>query len=97
MSKKNKPQSSYTGITLQQWRSDTVRLGWAQREPVFSEIVSVVLNEAYIALAPIPGATENCRLGRAEGYHMALEVLRAMAQSVQKPTPQIEPTYESES
>lgn len=96
MAKKNKPAASFTGVTLEQWRSDTERLGWAQREPIFREILSVVQNEAYIALAPIAGVTENCRLGRAEGYHMALEVLRAMTQKIPKPTPPIEPTYEVE-
>lgn len=96
MAKKNKPSAIFTGITLEQWRSNSERLGWAQREPVFKEIISVVQNEAYIALAPVSGVTENCRLGRAEGYHMALEVLRAMTQKIQKPMPQIEPTYERE-
>ena len=96
MPKKNKPAVGFTGIALDQWRSDSQRLGWAQREPIFREILSVVQNEAYIALAPIAGVTENCRLGRAEGYHMALEVLRAMARKIEKPIPQIEPTYEAE-
>lgn len=96
---KNKPAPKFTslvGVSLEQWRSDVQKLGWAQREPVFREIVSVVHNESYLAIAPTAGVSENRMLGRAEGYHMALEVLRAMAVKIEKPIPQLEPTYERE-
>lgn len=53
----------------------------------------MVQNEAYMALAPVPNTTENCRLGRAEGYQMALEVLRQMAEKISKPIPPLEPEY----
>jgi hypothetical protein len=96
MPKKNKPPVSFTGLTLEQWRSDVPHLRWAQREPIFREILSVIQNESYLALAPLDKVTENRMLGRAEGYAMALEVLRAMAVKIEKPIPQIEPTYEAE-
>lgn len=100
MKTKQKPAPKFTslvGVSLEQWRSDIPKLGWAQREPVFLEIVSVVHNESYLALAPVAGVSENRMLGRAEGYQMALEVLRAMAVRIEKPVPQLEPTYEMES
>jgi len=93
---KNKPPIVFTGLTLEQWRSDAPHLGWAQRESIFREIFSVVQSESYVALAPIVGGTENRMLGRAEGYAMALEVLRSMAVKIEKPIPQPEPTYEAE-
>jgi len=89
-----KPKPVLLGISLDQWRSDSARLQWAQQQIVFKEIVTVIQNESYLALAPIPGGSENRMLGRAEGYHMALEVLKSMAQRIELPVPSIDPTYE---
>jgi len=94
MPKKLKPKPVIVGISLEQWRSDSQRLAWCQHQMLFKEIVGVVQNEAYLALSPIQGGSESRMLGRAEGYHMALEVLRSMARGIDLPVPQLEPTYE---
>lgn len=91
-----KPEPVLVGISLEQWRMDQQRLAWAQHQNLFKEIVGVVQNESYLALAPIPGGSESRMLGRAEGYHMALEVLRSMARHIELPAPQLEPTYEAD-
>lgn len=92
--KKNKATLILSGITLDYWQSDNERLAWAQQADRFREIVSVLINERGRALfAPVP-MSENRLLGRAEGYELALEVLRAMAQGPTIPPPALEPTYE---
>ena len=90
--KKNLP-AGYNGITLEQWRTDPSHLRWSQSDPMFRQLLAVVVNEAHVALAPLPGVTENRILGRAEGYQMALEVLRSTSMKPFKPEIVGEPTY----
>lgn len=83
-----------SGLTLDHWQADGERLAWAQQTERFREVLSVLINERTRALSiPFP-MTENRLLGRAEGYELALDVLRAMAQGPTMPTPSLEPTYE---
>lgn len=90
--KRNNP--TVTGLNLEQWKNNSSRLVWAQQDPLFKEIVSVVQNASHLALVVVPGATENRMFGRAEGFQMALDVLNEMAKKPDKPKPSIEPTYE---
>jgi hypothetical protein len=98
MSKKTKPKpkpaQQFTGVTLDQWKSDHENIRWCQTSPHFQVICSVVLNEMQRAAAPEQGCSEGRAYGRVEGYMSALEVLRDMGRPPVKPVLPISPTHD---
>jgi hypothetical protein len=83
MSKKTKPKpkpaQQFTGVTLDQWKSDHENIRWCQTSPHFQVICSVVLNEMQRAAAPEQGCSE---------------VLRDMGRPPVKPVLPISPTHD---
>lgn len=92
--KKPKSPPQFTGTTLDQWLSDFENIRWAQQEPKFHMLVSVVLNEQQRAAAPESGCSEGRAYGRVEGYYAALEVLRSLGRRPPKPVPDVEATHD---
>lgn len=78
-STRRKVTPSFTGMTLEQWQSQTDLVGWAQREPIFKQINYVILNELPRVTEEIAGCSEGRALGRIEGFKLALLVLRSLA------------------
>lgn len=94
-STRRKLEPSFTGMTLEQWRSQTELVAWAQREPVFRQIGYALLNELPKTTETIAGCSESRALGRVEGFKMALMALRSMASKLVL-TPEVpEPTFET--
>lgn len=79
MSSKKKPVPSFSGITLEQWQSQTDLVAWAQRDPMFRQINYVLLNELPRVTEDIVGCSEGRALGRVEGFKLALLILRSLA------------------
>lgn len=84
MKVRRKTEITYTGITLEQWQSATENITWAQQEPRFKAMVSVVLNESRLAHQLASGCSEGRAFGRVEGYHAALEVLRSLGRKPER-------------
>ena len=84
----------FIGVSLQQWRSDKERLEFAQRNAVFKEIISVVHHESPMVLLTASGCSGERAFGRAEGYQMAIDVLRSMAEPNPKLVPVPEPNFD---
>ena len=76
MAKTNREQ--FTGLTLEQWLSDIGNVTWAQQEPRFKMMLSVLLNESTRISGTVAGCSEGRAFGRIEGYTMALEDLRKL-------------------
>lgn len=92
-----KPKLFLSGIRLDNWRDDPARVNWANTDPIFREVVSVLTNERTTAADSHLPLSENCRLGRLEGYEKALEVLHLMTQAPPLPErSEGKPTYEPE-
>jgi hypothetical protein len=66
-------------LNVEGWRKDPSRIVWAQQEPMFRDLATVLINERARALAFDPTVTESVRLGRVQGYEAAVEVLRELA------------------
>src|SRR5690349_5601239 len=94
MARRRKPQEVFTGITLEQWQRNPENILWAQREPRFKEILSVILNESPVAYQTASGCSEGRAFGRVEGYLMALEVMRKLAKREDKEVRELEPTFD---
>lgn len=88
--RKPRPEWSYSGLTSELWRSEPSRVGWAQRSQEFRDLLTVMTNERASAFMAMPGTTENCKLGRVEGYEIALKTLRELAMGIDL-TPHAEP------
>lgn len=87
---KIKPSEQFTGLTLEQWHQETDNITWAQQEPRFKMMLSVILNEVDTAHKTCAGCSEGRAFGRVEGYHMAIEVFRSLARKPTKPPPEPE-------
>lgn len=84
-------------MDLPRWQADTKRIQWAQNTDQFRDIITVLNNERGRALAAPIGMTENRLLGRAEGYEMALNVIRQLAtHEPATPPSQEKPEYKSQ-
>lgn len=92
-----KPQITLSGATLDFWRSSPALLSWAQTDQTFRAVIAVVTNERGIVRNQFPNDTEGQRLGRVEGYEMALGVLHALAAGADSvPPPPPDPTYQAD-
>lgn len=83
---------------LDAWRADPSNLTWAQSDPRFRDIVSVLTTERRRALLAASDRTQvdNRHLGRLEGYELALQVLSDMTTGTPtEPASLGEPTYET--
>jgi hypothetical protein len=84
--------------TLESWQSDPSLIRWAQTDPTFRMAVTVLINERirvhdYLMNEPL---TENCRLGRVQGYEKAIEIMKELAMGKPQPPPDMgQPTYQS--
>lgn len=88
-----KPSWSWSGMTALTWRSEPASVEWAQRDPRFRELTTLMLNERIQATA-FAAMSESRALGRLEGYQIALDVLASLT-SIYKPASahNPEPTY----
>lgn len=86
-----KPADQFTGITLEDWWADVNNITWAQQEPRFRVMLSVILNESRLAHETAAGCSGERAFGRVEGYHMALNVMRGLGQRPPKPPKEPEP------
>lgn len=75
---KGKPTEQFTGLTLEQWLADVSNITWAQQEPHFKMMLSVLLNETRVTYLGAEGCSEGRAFGRVEGYNLAIEVLRSL-------------------
>ncbi len=97
MAARRKPDISFTGVTLEQWQSDVNNLTWAQQEPRFRALVSVVLNESHLAHETVAGCSGERAFGRVEGYHLALNVLRSLTKKPMRQSPDLPETFDEPS
>lgn len=88
-----KPSWTFSGMTLDLWRSDTGLIAWAQTDPHFRDLLTVMTNSRARILTPLPGTSENFQCGRFTGYEEALSDLRKLAEGVE-PTPPLPPEQE---
>lgn len=90
-----KPPWQWSGLTATTWRNDTANVTWAQQDPRYKELVTVLTNERLRAFLPCnPPISENRALGRLEGFQIALDVLAELATLVGPPLArEVEPTY----
>ena len=77
--KKNEKHLELDGLTLEDWRKDSQLLRWSQTNRVFRLLTTVLVKERKRAHVEEPLLSENRRLGRIEGYEMAIGVLGDMA------------------
>jgi hypothetical protein len=89
---KARPIEQFTGLTLEQWLSDVNNISWAQQEPRFKMILSVLLNAS--RTVPISECSEGRALGRVEGFMYALLVLQGLARKPDKPLRELEATFD---
>lgn len=91
-----KPAWTFAGLTAEQWQADSERVRWAQVDPMFRDILTVVIN------ARIPthttnqtgGHSESYHLGVVRGYEAAIGVLQSLAQGqLPPPSPLGDPDY----
>ncbi len=76
------------------WQSDTDSVTWAQQDSRFRSIVTVLTNERTRIFESLDYGSENRRLGRLEGYQIALQVLQELTTLPPTTKPPIdEPTY----
>lgn len=94
---RKKTEKTFTGLTLEQWQSSLENIQWAQDEPRFKMMLSVILNQCSLAHQSAAGCTGERAFGRVEGYHMALEVLRSMAKRAEKPPSPLQETFDEPS
>lgn len=85
-SARRKVEESFTGMTLEQWQTNTDLIAWARREPIFKQISYILLNESLKVKDTVNGCSGERAFGRVEGYQMALEVLRALTVKPTKET-----------
>lgn len=74
-----KPVTPLGLATLESWQSDSSNVQWAQEDDRFRLAVTVLINERQRAFDYQPGETENCRLGRVQGYEKALSIVKELA------------------
>jgi hypothetical protein len=82
---------------LDAWRSDPSNISWAQTDPRFRDVISVLVTERKRAQEAALDRTQvdNRHLGRFEGYELALQVLSDMTTGTPvQPASLAEPTYE---
>lgn len=89
-----KPFEQFTGLTLEQWRSDVSNITWAQQEPRFKMMLSVLLNESTTAIKTAAGCSEGRAFGRVEGYNMALDALRSLGQRPERRAKEPDATFD---
>lgn len=90
---RRKQTEQFTGLTLEQWLSDVSNITWAQQEPRFKMMMSVLLNE--LPNVKIDSASsEGCRLGNVQGYLKALEVFRKLGQRPERKSREPEATFD---
>ena len=94
MAARPKPTELFTGLTLEQWLGDTNNITWAQQEPRFKMMLSVLLNESSITYLGANGCSEGRAFGRVEGYNQAIEVLRSLGRRPDRKTKEPDATFD---
>lgn len=94
---RRKPEITFTGATLEQWHADIDNITWAQQEPRFKVMLSIVLNRCSVAHQSAAGCSEGRAFGRVEGYHMALEELRSLGRKPDRTSPALPETFDEAS
>ena len=83
-----KPPLELSGATLDFWQATPDLVEWAQREPKFRTLLTVLINERIRALEHDPRlASESLRMGAVLGYEEAIKVIQALAQLAPKDPP----------
>lgn len=94
-----KPAWSFAGLDADHWRTDTQRIRWAQTDPMFKDVLTVLINErtkTHMVNQP-GGHSESFHLGYVRGYEAAIAVLQSLAGGVVPPSqPLGEPDYPPE-
>lgn len=94
-----KPAWTFAGLNIDQWQADSTRVRWAQSDPMFRDVLTVLIN------GRIPTHTTNQTGGHSEAYHLgvvrgyeaAIGVLQSLAHGTTPPPGDIgEPTYQAE-
>ena len=96
-----KPTPSLSGIDSKVWRSENTRVRWAQTDPLFREIQTVVINERAQLCDEVfqknPNGSEGFRLGVHTGYDAIIELLNSLAKGLDPlPPPPSEETYDAD-
>lgn len=94
-STRRKVEESFTGMTLEQWQSNTDFVSWARTEPIFKQICYIVLNELPKVIETVQGCSEGRAFGRVEGFKIALAVLRSLTIKPEKATSPDGPGFDS--
>ena len=89
-----KSTEQFTGLTLEQWLGDVDNITWAQQEPRFKMMLSVLLNESRVTYLGASGCSEGRAFGRVEGYNQAIEVLRSLGRAPVKLKKELEATFD---
>ena len=86
-----------SGSTLMDWKKDSRMVEWAQKDPRFQLVLTVLMNEMSTAVIRTESESENRLLGIREGYDAALDVLKEMKIGWREETPpEDEMVYENE-
>lgn len=90
----SKPSWSWSGMNSATWRSDPSNVTWAQLDSRFKDLMTVMVNERTRITGVIDYGTESRKLGRVEGYQIALDVMNELSVMIPPPKPiEEEPTY----
>lgn len=89
---KNKPQV-FTGLTLEEWQADVENIRWAQQEPRFRMLLSVLMNESLKLLRDCVGHSEGRALGKHEGFVAAIDKLQQLGERPPKPQVPMDDEY----
>jgi hypothetical protein len=76
-----RPQWSFAGLDAEKWRADTNRVRWAQTEPMFRDILTVLINERLQShmFNQAGGHSEGFHLGVVRGFETAVQVVQSLA------------------
>ena len=78
-----KPQLTISGIDLSVWQSETTMVRWAQVDPMFRTLLTVLINERARICNEVTGS-ENLKLGAYQCYDKVLDLFEKLAHGADK-------------
>lgn len=90
-----KPSDTFTGMTFHDWHSNVNNLTWAQTDPHFKMIGSILLNCIQEISESVGGCSEGRAYGNTEGAFKLLAIYRSLGLKLPKPEPDIEADHAS--
>lgn len=89
-----KPTWRYAQFSIADWQADLANVTWAQGAAQFRDLLSIAVTDKAVVLSALGTATENCLLGREQGYAALLDHIRKLADGADSPPePPEAPSY----